>query len=215
MQNLVTRFHALILTVTVAMAAVGFLHIPANYAFPAHWQGSIPDWLWPRDVALVVAPLVQIVLMAGFFVLGRALTKNHFAKVQHILDPALTLALAVAAACQLGLLVMGNGSDLDLIRFTGLALAGALLVLGLVLFEAERHTYAGMRMPWPIASDRGWRIVHRVAGLTSGLLAFALAALVWIDPGPGPMVIALATSLLTLPVIAALATLITLITRRL
>lgn len=208
MPSLVTRFHLLIFGVTIAIAGVALVHVPETYAFPAHWQGSSADWLWPRNIALAMAPLVQVGFMGAFFFLGRALTGNHLGKTRHILDPALTLVLAVAAGCQLGLLFLGIGSDLDLIRGTAFLLAATLLVLAAVLFEAERHTYAGLRMPWPIASDRAWRLVHRISGLASGAAALALAWLAWSDPGPGPIVVAMAVSLAGLPVFAAAVTLL-------
>ena len=56
MQILVTRFHLLLLTVTLAITGVGLFRIPPDYVFPAHWSGSAADWLWPREV-LIVAPL--------------------------------------------------------------------------------------------------------------------------------------------------------------
>ena len=207
MQILVTRFHVLLLTVTLAITGVGFFRIPADFAFAAHWAGNMPDWLWPRE-ALVAAPLVQMLLLAVFFGLGRLLTKNHFAKVQHILDPALTLAMSVVASTQLGLLLTGIGSDLDFIRFTGFALAATLVPVAVVLFEAERHTYAGLRAPWPIRADNAWRIVHRVAGLAFGLAAIALAALAWLDAGAGVLVSAFTLALIVPPALAGLATLI-------
>lgn len=208
MPNLVTRFHLLLFGVTLAIAGVAIINIPEAYAFPAHWHGSAVDWLWPRNIALAVAPLVEVALMGAFFILGRQLTKNHLAKTRHILDPALTLLLAVAAACQLGLLLNGIGSDLDIFRITGFGLAAALLVLAVVIFEAERHSYAGLRMPWPIRSDRAWGLVHRVSGVATGCAALALAWLAWADPGPGPLVLAMAAGLLGLPMFAALATLV-------
>jgi len=195
MPSLVTRFHLLLFGVTLAIAGVAIVHVPEGFAFPAHWQGSGADWLWPRDLALAVAPLVELVLMAGFFLLGRALTRNHLAKTHHILDPALTLLLAVATCCQLGLLLIGIGSDFDMFRITAGGLAATLLVLAVVIFEAERHSHAGLRMPWPIRSDRAWTIVHRISGIASGLAAMLLATLVWLDPGPGVLVLALAGSL--------------------
>lgn len=207
MQNLVTRFHLLLLTVTLALTGVGYVRIPLTYAFPAHWSGSTADWLWPRD-ALLVAPLLQVALLALFFVLGRLLTKNHYAKTQHIFDPALTLAMAVVAASQLGLLFMGIGSDLDLIRFTGFTLALTLLVLGVILFEAERHTYAGMRMPWRLRSDTAWLWVHRVIGSAFGLAAIGVAILAWLDAGPGALVLGFAAALLLPPILAGIATFI-------
>ncbi|MBB4050760.1 putative membrane protein [Devosia subaequoris] len=209
MPSLVTRFHILILIVTLAIAGVAVLNIPEGYAFPAHWRGSTVDWLWPRNLALAVAPSLQLFLLVAFFLLGRALTKNQLAKTRHILDPALSLLLAVAAACQLGLLLSGIGSDIDMFRITAFGLAAILLVLAVVIYEAERHSYAGLRMPWPIPSDRAWKVVHRVSGIASGLAAIALAWLAWTDPGSGTLVVTMAGILGTLPLLAGLATLTT------
>jgi uncharacterized membrane protein len=206
MQTLVTRFHLLLLTVTLAITGVGFFRIPADVAFPAHWAGSAPDWIWPRN-ALTVAPLVQLALIVVFFLAGRLFTKNHFAKTQHILDPALTLALSIIAATQFGLLLTGIGSDLDFIRFTAFALGATLIVLGIVLFEAERHTYAGLRMPWPIRSDHAWRLVHRLAGFAFVLMGTGLLVLAWLDAGAGMMVCAFAAALVLPPLLAGLTTL--------
>lgn len=208
MPSLVTRFHLLLFGVTLAIAGVAIMHVPEGFAFPAHWQGSGADWLWPRDLALAVAPLVELLLMAGFFLLGRVLTKNHLAKTRHILDPALTLLLAVVTSCQFGLLLIGIGSDFDMFRITTGGLAATLGVIAAVVFEAERHSYGGLRMPWPISSDRAWTIVHRASGLAAGAAALALAWLAWIDPGPGILALAMASTLLGLPLVAAAVTLL-------
>ncbi|WP_108397711.1 SdpI family protein [Devosia submarina] len=207
MQVLISRFHLLILIVTIAITGVAFFRVPADYAYPAHWSGSTADWLWPRDVALPFAPILQIVLLVAFFVLGRAFTKNQFAKSQHILDPALTLLMLVVASCQLGLLLTGIGSDLDFIRLTGFGLGILLLVLGVVLFEAERNTYAGLRMPWPIPNDKAWKNVHRIAGLAYGFAGAALLTLAWLDLGIGSLILSFAAALFIPATFAALATL--------
>ncbi|KRA50709.1 SdpI family protein [Devosia sp. Root635] len=207
MQTLVTRFHLLLLTVTLAISGVGALRIPDDFIYLAHWSGNTADWLWPRET-IFVAPVAQLLLMATFFLLGRLLTKNHYAKSQHILDPALTALMSVVAATQLGLLLAGIGSDLDFIRVTAFALGVVLVVLGIILFEAERHTYAGLRMPWPLRSDRAWRIVHRVTGLAYGLAGLALLALAWFDTGLATRVLGFAAALLLPALVAGLATLL-------
>jgi hypothetical protein len=209
MPSLVTRFHLLLFLVTLAIAGVVVLHVPANYSFPAHWHGSSADWLWPRDIAMAVAPAVQLALMGAFFVLGRALTKNHLAKTRHILDPALTLLMSLAAAFQLGLLLLGIGSDFDMFRIATGCLAATLLVLAVVIFEAERHSYGGLRMPWPIPSDRAWTVVHRLSGIATGLAAVLLGWQVWRDPGPGPLVVSVVATILALPLLAYALTLLT------
>lgn len=205
---LITKFHLLILAVTIATAGVIIFRVPADFAFPAHWQGSGADWLWPRNPAIAVAPLVELLLIGGFWMLGRALTPGHLARVRHVLDPALTLALAIAFACQLALLLVGVGADIDLFRITAGVLAAVFLITGIVLFEAERHTYAGLRLPWPIPGDRAWRRVHRSAGGTGVIIAVALAVVVWLDPGPGITVLAMVASLVLLPTLSALYTML-------
>jgi uncharacterized membrane protein len=208
MQILVTRFHLLLLTVTLAMSGVGFFRIPGDYVYQAHWTGSAADWVWPREV-IFVAPLVQLALLIIFFLLGRTLSRNQFAKSQHILDPFLTLLMSVVAATNLGLLLSGAGSDLDFIRVTGFALGLALALLGVVLFEAERHTYAGLRMPWPVRSDRAWRFVHRLTGLAYGAAGLGLLAMAWFDTGIGLLIAGFAAATLTPVLLAGLITLAT------
>lgn len=203
---LVNRFHLLLFGVTLAIAGVIVFRVPADFAFPAHWQGSGADWLWPRNWAVAVAPAVQGVLLLIFFVLGRALTTNHLAKTRHVLDPALTLVLAVPLACQLALLLIGIGADIDLFRILAGALAVLLLGLAVVIYEAERHTYAGLRLPWPIESDRAWRAIHRGTGLILGLCGVILAGLCWLDPGPGIIVLAIAGALCAPPLAAGVLT---------
>ncbi|WP_375450332.1 hypothetical protein [uncultured Devosia sp.] len=208
MFNLISRFHLLLLTVLIAITGVALFRIPAAYAFPAHWRASQADWLWPRDLALAAAPTIAIILLLGFGILGLLLTKNHLAKVRHILDPALTLLLGLLVAVQLGLLLTGIGSDLDLIRITAFAFGAILIVLGIVFAEAERHTYAGLRLPWPIAGDRAWRIVHRLTGCSFGLAGAGLLALAWASADTGPLVLAFALAVVLPALIAALASLV-------
>jgi uncharacterized membrane protein len=206
MRLLITRFHLLILIVTISITGVAFLRVPADYAFPAHWSGSTADWLWPRNLILPVAPILQAVLLLAFFALGRALTANQFAKSQHIFDPALSLVMLVVGSVQLGLLLAGIGSDLDFVRLTGFGLGIILIVLGVVLSEAERHTYAGMRMPWPIRSDRSWRLVHRTAGWAFGLAGIGLLGVAWLDLGMGILTATFAAALFVPAALAALTT---------
>lgn len=202
MKSFVTRFHTLLLTVTVAITVVAWMRVPAGFAYPAHWSGSSADWTWAKETALLVAPVLQLALIAAFFIMGRLFTPNQFAKSQHILDPALTLLMGIVTACQMGLLLTGVGSDLDLIRVTGFALGAVLIGLAVILFEAERYTYAGLRMPWPIKSDRAWSLVHRTAGLAFGLAGLGLLAAAWFDMGVGTLTGAFALALLAPTILA-------------
>ena len=206
MFNLITRFHLLQLLVLAAITAVAVFRVPADYAFPAHWIGGRADWLWPRNPALAIGPIVAVVLVVAFAILGRMLTRNHLAKVTHILQPALTLLLGVLDAVQLGLLLNGIGSDLDLVRITAIGLGVLLIGLGIVFAEAERHTYAGLRLPWPVTGDAAWRITHRVTGVAFALCGAGLLAMAWVAPDLGPLLIGFALAFSVPPLLGAVAT---------
>ncbi len=214
MFNLISRFHLLLLTVLLSTTIVAFLRVPADFAYPAHWGAhSEPDWLWPRDLALLGAPILALVLTIKFALLGALLTKSRLLQSRHIYQPALTLLLTVVGSVQLGLLLVGVGSDLDFIRLTAFGLAGVLLIVGVIVAEAERNSYAGLRMPWPVPGDRAWRFVHLVTGASFGLTGFALALLSWFDGTIANLLGAMAAALLVPVAIAGLATAITLVAR--
>lgn len=207
--RLTTRFHLLLLLVLLATTGVALFRIAPDFVFPAHWGHGGPDWLWPRDIALTVAPLIALILVIAFELLARIIGPKRMKFVEHILDPALTLLLAVTAAVQLGLLLIGIGSDLDLVRVTVFALGAVLVLLGIVLAEAERHTYAGMRLPWPIASDRAGRMSHRCAGIAFGLSGAGLLLFAWFTGDTGPLILAMPPAMVLPGVIAAVTTIAT------
>ncbi|WDR06043.1 SdpI family protein [Devosia rhodophyticola] len=207
MFRLVTRFHLLLLAVLMATTGVILFRVPDDFSYPAHWgPHSQPDWIWPRDMALAGAPIVALLITLIFIGLGMGLTKNRLLQTRHVLDPALTLFLTVADAVQMGLLLIGIGSDLDLIKLTAYGLGALLIVVGVVIAEAERNSYAGLRLPWPIKDDRAWRVVHRAAGFAFALAGAGLVTLAWVNADLSILIFALALAQLGPVAVAAVAT---------
>ncbi|MEO5806669.1 hypothetical protein [Devosia sp.] len=208
MFNLITRFHLLLLTVLTAMTIVAFVRVPVGFAYPAHWgPHSEADWLWPRDVALLGAPVVAVGFTLAFAILGLLLGKSRLLQSRHVYEPILTVILTVIASVQMGLLLTGVGSDLDLVRMTGYGLGALLVVTGIVFAEAERHSYAGLRLPWPVEGDRAWRAVHLSTGIACGLAGAGLAFAAWLNVDLSIAIASLATALITPMLVAGVATL--------
>lgn len=158
-------------------------------------------------MALLGAPILAVLVLLAFLALGLLLTKNRLLQSRHIIEPGITVVLTVIASVQMGLLLIGVGSDLNLIRMTGYGLAALLVVLGLVIGEAERNSYAGLRMPWPVPGDRAWRLVHVTTGLAFALAGSGLAIMTWLDADLALLLAAFATAILGPVIVAGLATL--------
>jgi len=207
-RGLLTRFHLLELGVILAVSVIGLVKVPETYGYVARWglHGSV-DWAWPRDVALALAPAAALLASCALWIHGMRARGPRLEMQRHILEPALSVWLGLCVAVQFGLLLVGTGSDLDLIRLLAFGLAPGLVLFGIVFAEAERHTYAGMRLPWRIEADRTWRRAHRLGGYLFVLGGIALALLAWLDPDLGVLLPAFPAALLLPPLVARLASL--------
>lgn len=206
--SLVTRFHVLLLSVIVAITAIAIYKVPAGEGLAMHWDArGQSDWTWPRDIAFAVVPLAGLAITAIFAIGGALTPKSRLEMARHILEPALSGVLAVGVGVQFGLLMIGIGSDFDIIRLLAFALAALLLILGILLREAERNTYAGLRLPWAMPDDATWRRTHQLAGWAYIAGAVVLAVLAWLQPFPATLIIVFPFVLAVPPLLARLTTL--------
>lgn len=185
---LVTAMHRLLFLVSVAIAAIGLLNIPQGAELPFHWAASgAPDATLGRNAALLVLPCVGVALIALVYVLGRIGAPWQVEPGRHVAEAALSAALLVMAVCQFGILLIGIGSDIDVIRLLAGAVAVGLLVLGNELRRADADLYGGLRLPWPVEGRRNWRWSHGIAGVLYMAAGVGLAVLVWRQPDPATL----------------------------
>ncbi len=184
----VSRFHVLLLLFTIALGVAGVVRATPGEMVPLHWGTTEPDLAVTPAIAFVAMPLVSAAAVLGTWMAGRGMDDWRREAVRHLIDPALTAFAAVAAIVQLGLMMAAIGSEIDLLRIASFAIAAPLLLLGVLFPEAQRQSYAGLRLPWRIPSDRVWKRAHRAAGLAYGVAALALAATAWLWPDPVTLV---------------------------
>lgn len=200
--GLVTRFHLLVLLFTVAMGVAGVVRATPGEVLPLHWGSAAPDLAVPPAIGFAAMPLVAGAAMLGAWALSGAVDPYRREAVRHIVEPALSAFLIVAGLVQLGLMMLAAGSEFDLIRIAGFALSVPLLLLGILFPEAQRQSYAGLRLPWRIASDTVWKRAHRAAGVAFVVAAIGLALTAWLWPAPVTLVPAMFAAML-LPVLIA------------
>lgn len=199
----VTRFHLLELAVMAATTIVAWVKVAPDYQVVWLWAGSAPVLSMSREAGFLVIPVLAAIAAGFVALLGLATPPAQREMRRHVVEPALMWVLLALLAHQFGLLVTGLGSDIDITRIASFALGLGLLPVAVLVAEVERHSYAGLRMPWPIAGDGLFRLVHRLAGALFALGGVALIAAAWFWPDPGVLLLVTLAAML-LPVAAAL-----------
>ncbi|CDP54312.1 FIG038982: hypothetical protein [Devosia sp. DBB001] len=207
-KSIITRFHILLLGVIIAITGTAAYKVPVDEGLAMHWDAhGQPDWIWPPEIAFAVVPVIAVVVAMAFGFGALLVPKNRLEMARHVVEPALSAVLALGVCIQFGLLMIANGSDFDIIRILAFAVAAGLLLLGILLREAERHTYAGLRLPWAMPDDGVWRRTHMIAGWAYVVAAIALGTLAWLQPFPSTLIIAFPLALAVPVLLARLASL--------
>ena len=198
--SIVTRFHGLLFLALVAVTIAAYVNVPANLELPMHWgRHGEPDWLWPRDIALSIAPTAALVLLGLFGLVGNSALPQHLEAGGHVLRVALAGLLGLMAVVQFGLLMIGIGSDIEVIRILCGAVAVFLFIFGNELRGAQPQPYAGLRLPWTLRDPRVWSVVHQLTGGLFMLGSIVLVLVTWLWPDPATLIFALVGAIL-LPV---------------
>ncbi|HTJ59412.1 MAG TPA: SdpI family protein [Devosiaceae bacterium] len=185
---LVTRLHLTLFGVLVAITAVAFVKIPAAIGLPVHWGlDGRPDQVWPRNEALLVFPAIGLVLTGVFAAIGQFAPVEQVEPGRHISEAMLLVLLGLLAALEFSLILIGVGSDIDMVRIVAFGVATLLIVLGNVLPRSQPNAYAGVRLPWTLKDPGNWAATHRLTGVLFIVAGAGLAAVAWFRPDPADM----------------------------
>lgn len=198
---LVNRFHLLLLAVMVAITLTGFVRIEAAAGLPVHWGlDGEPDQVWPRDPALLALPLIAVLLTGLFAVIGAFAPATQLEGGRSVLEITLAAVLGLLCALQFALLLIGIGSDIDMVRVLAFLVAVFIVVIGLALPRSRPNVYAGVRLPWTMRDPSNWTATHRLTGVLFVVAGLALALLAALQPAPAGLLAGLAAALI-LPVL--------------
>lgn len=184
----------LLLAAFVLVTGFGFWAIPAGTELPVHWGlDGEPDRFWSRDWALSIAAVAVLATIAVSFAVEGFGSNRQIAAGRHVSRTVVLGLTALFAAVQTTIILIGLGAEVPMPRVLALGLGLLSIVIGNVLPKSQPNGFAGIRLPWTLASPTNWSATHR---LTGWLMMMAGAVLV---------LLALATSHPTALVLATLA----------
>jgi uncharacterized membrane protein len=203
-KSLVTRFHLLELGFLVAITATAWVKIPDRTGLPVHWGlNGQPDKIWPKPAALLAAPVIAALLIGILWLVGRLASDEQVDPGRYVAEMAIAGLLGLICAIQFGLLLIGVGSEIDMIRIVAFGLAFTLLLTGIALPRSEPNGYAGVRLPWTMRDPHNWHVTHRVTGVLMALGGLETAVVAWAFPQPPYLLAAIAVAVVV-PVVAGM-----------
>lgn len=185
----------LVLPLAVALVGAtltGYLTIPTGAELPIHWgvDGN-PDRFWPRDRALLVAPIGAAVVLALMIFVDRFAPRRQAGR--HVAAAASTGILAVFTAIQTVIVLIGLGIDVSMVRVIAFAMGLLSVIIGNVMPKSQPNGFAGLRLPWILADPANWAATHRLTGrlmLVSGSILMLAALTLSAGPLLTPVTIA-------------------------
>jgi uncharacterized membrane protein len=195
-KQLITRFHLLLLGVLLAITATAYVKVPADVGLPVHWGfNGRPDQFWPRDPALLIFPVTGLLLVALFAAIGQFAAVERIEPGRPVTETLLAGLLGLLCALQFSLVLIGVGSEIDMIRVLSFGVAVLLVAFGIALPRAQPNVHIGIRLPWPTGSAAAWSASHRLTGalLILGGIALGVVAALW--PAPLNLLIVMAAAI--------------------
>lgn len=195
----------LLVAMLVAATVIGLSSIPAESELPIHWGlDGTPDRFWPRNWALSIAPLAVITMLAVNLFVGVIGSDREVTAGRHVSHAAILGLTALFVAVQVTIVLTGLGADVPMTRVLALGLGLLSIVLGNVLPKSQPNGFAGIRLPWTLASSANWTATHRLTGRLMMVAGMGLVALAIATPNPTALALATLAALLLPPVVGGI-----------
>lgn len=144
----------------------------------SHWnaQGQVNGYL-PKFWALFLMPLFSAVLLLMFFLIPKLdPLKENIERFREHYERFATMVMAFFVYIYLlTIFLNGDASRSGMMRFLSPALGGLIYYSGVMMENAKRNWFIGIRTPWTLSSDRVWNKTHAIGGKLfkiSGVIAF-------------------------------------------
>lgn len=181
-QALFSRINLALAAALVAVTLAGYLLVPAEMLLPIHWGPSgEADAFWPRNTALLLAPVAVVVLSALLAFVGMRVGRDHVTASKHAFATVIPVMTGLMLAIQSSIVLIGLGYPDQMVRVITLCLGVMLILLGNVMPKTQPNAIAGVRLPWIMNDPALWRATQRLTGLlflAGGMMLVICAMLV-------------------------------------
>lgn len=160
-----------ILKITIALIILSFIAAAIFYPImPAlmasHWDftGNVNGYL-PKVFALFIIPVISLLLFLLFIYLPRLDPfRNNYKAFSKYYEGFILVFVAFMTYIYAVTLALNLGISFNMIMLISPAFAIFFFYLGILLENAKRNWFVGIRTPWTLSSEKVWNQTHSVGG---------------------------------------------------
>ncbi len=176
---ILSRINLGLWTALVAVTLGGYLLIPSGSWLPVHWGPSgEPDAFWPRNLALLMPPLIGLATTIVFWAVGRFAPPAQLEASRHAWRTVVPALTGLFLTIQSGIVLVGLGYPDLMVRMICIAIGVMLVLLGNIMPKMQPNGLVGIRLPW-LGDAVVWQKTQRLGGvlfLAGGLMLISCAA---------------------------------------
>lgn len=165
----------LIVLVSFVVSAYFYPQMPDKMA--SHWniKGEVDGYL-PKSWGLLLLPLISL-LAALLLILFPKIDplKENIEKFRKYFGVFIILILIFLLYIHLLTIFWSRGLRFEIFKFLAPAFGVLFYYCGVLVENAKRNWFIGIRTPWTLSSDRVWEKTHRIGGRlfkAAGVIAF-------------------------------------------
>lgn len=153
-----------IIVMSILVGIYSYHRMPENMA--SHWnaQGQVNGHL-PKFLGLFLMPLVSASLLLVFFLIPKIdPLKANIEKFRGDYERFVTMVIAFLFYVYLLTIFWNAGTTFSIVRFLSPAFGILFYLSGVLIENAKRNWFIGIRTPWTLSSERVWNKTHAIGG---------------------------------------------------
>ena len=178
------RSEIIIFVIIILSFAIGIYYYPQMpEKLASHWnaQGKVDGYM-SKFWGLFLMPIISVGMLLLFILIPKIdPLKSNIQQFRKYYDGFVVLIMVFLFYLYLLTIFWNSGYTFNMITFLSPALAILFYFTGILIENAKRNWFIGIRTPWTLSSDRVWDKTHKIGGKLFKIAGIVALAAIFFD----------------------------------
>lgn len=157
---------AILAIVLISFIVAGYFYVQMPEMIASHWNaaGRADDYI-PKFWGLFLAPVLSIIFLILFILIPKIdPLKENIAKFRKYYNGLVLMLVAFMLYLELLVIIWNHGIRFNMMHAMVPAMAVLFYYVGVLVENAKRNWFVGIRTPWTLSSEKVWDKTHKKGG---------------------------------------------------